>query len=135
MRWNINKIKITPRILKFYLCLFFCLLFLKKCRSTSVIIYETMWDICLYKTVLTIIFVVLSSTFNPTLTKQLPNSVMETPNHHSRHLLWEPENDDLNNSMHGIQYLQMCPIYINQSENLRLAEELHRFAYLQLSSD
>ncbi|XP_022900185.1 cyclic AMP-dependent transcription factor ATF-6 alpha [Onthophagus taurus] len=65
------------------------------------------------------------------------NEVSPIFDRHRRSLLWSDEeisnsttsnnnNNSSNNNNHS-QELPMCPIYINQSENVRLALELHRW--------
>lgn len=47
--------------------------------------------------------------------------------HHGRSLLWSEETDNSStNTTKNVLPLPVCPMYVNQTESVRLALELHR---------
>ncbi|GJQ69521.1 Atf6 [Trypoxylus dichotomus] len=68
-----------------------------------------------------------------TLLKSQKGNLPQLSTHHGRSLLWNAELEDTSSNISNItsnsmnQNLPMCPMYVNQSENVRIALELHRW--------
>lgn len=53
-----------------------------------------------------------------------PAEMKKMNDHHGRNLLWDLETSDTDNKT--TNNLPICPMPVNQTENVRLALELHR---------
>lgn len=83
------------------------------------------------------LFYILLSDRNPLqnngpLPKTQKGNLPQLSGHHGRSLLWSKDVGDAILNTSNItannvnQNLPMCPVYVNQSENVRIALELHR---------
>lgn len=61
------------------------------------------------------------------LPKNTPQTLPKLPDHHGRNLLWSIDEPPETNNNKTTTNLPICPMNVNQTESVRLAQELHRW--------